>query len=218
MARGELMKRRTYLKGPLHSKIYEYISFRKSVGFTMRNTEYVFKEFVKRDFLDLNVSEIKEFEKFISLHPTFIAKPVDKSGGEGIEKIEIEKETNINELYDRLKAEKKYLLEEFVIQSKFMNDIFPKSVNTLRFVTIRKNGKTTIVHRVIRIGNGNNVVDNFHNGGMYSIINEYGIVEKPAIDRNGNIYSKHPITNHIIDYFISPSRPSISPSASAGSG
>lgn len=162
----------------------------------------IFKEFVKRDFLDLNKSEIKEFEKFVSLHPTFIAKPVDKSGGEGIEKLEIRKETDLKELYNRLKSEKKYLLEEFVIQSKFMNDIFPKSVNTLRFVTIRRNGKTVIVHRVIRIGNGNNVVDNFHNGGMYSIINEYGIVEKPAIDRNGNIYSKHPITGHIIEGLV----------------
>lgn len=51
------MKRRTYLKGPLHSKIYEYISFRKSVGFTMRNTEYVFKEF--DDFLAKNYPKTK---------------------------------------------------------------------------------------------------------------------------------------------------------------
>lgn len=41
--------KRIYIKGPLHKKIYEYIKFRKSVGFTMRNTEYVFKEF--DDFL-----------------------------------------------------------------------------------------------------------------------------------------------------------------------
>lgn len=162
----------------------------------------IFKDFVKRDFLDLNKDDLKTFKNFVSLHSTFIAKPVDKSGGEGIEKIEVNNSTNLEELYNRLKLEKKYLLEEFVIQSKFMNDIFPKSVNTLRFVTIRKDNKTTIVHRVIRIGNGNNVVDNFHNGGMYSVVNEYGIVEKPAIDRNGNIYSKHPVTGHIIEGLV----------------
>lgn len=49
--------KRTYLEGPLHKMIYEYISFRKSLGFTMRNTEYVYKEF--DDFLAKNHPQFK---------------------------------------------------------------------------------------------------------------------------------------------------------------
>lgn len=59
------MKKRTYQVGPLHEKIYEYISFRKSVGFTMRNTEYVFKEF--DDFLSINYPKVR-----IITRPVFI--------------------------------------------------------------------------------------------------------------------------------------------------
>ena len=39
------MKSKTVFRGPLRKKIDEFISFRRALGFTMRNTEYVYAEF-----------------------------------------------------------------------------------------------------------------------------------------------------------------------------
>ena len=58
--------------------------------------------------------------------------------------------------------------------------------------------------RAIRIGNGKNVVDNFNHGGMYSVVNEKGIIDKPAIDKKSNIYEVHPVTNTKIVGFEIP--------------
>ena len=55
-----------------------------------------------------------------------------------------------------------------------MSKLCPTSVNTLRIVTVHKNGKTTVMLRAIRIGNGINPVDNFHQGGMYSLFDDKG--------------------------------------------
>ena len=183
---------------------------------TMNNREYyhlfdnklefnqLFQKFLNREYLDLNKSTLEEFQFFIKKHPVFMAKPVDLQCGKGIEKIEIKEKTNIKNLYQKLLENKQILIEEYVFQHSKMNELFPYSVNTLRIVSAYKNGKTTILFRAIRIGNGKNVVDNFNHGGMYSVVNEKGIIEKPAIDKNGIIYTKHPVTKTEIVGFQIP--------------
>lgn len=163
----------------------------------------IFNEYIKRDYLDLNQATEKEFEEFIKKHPIIIAKPIDLQCGKGIEKIDTCQE-NVKELYNRLKENGQILIEEVIIQSKEMNQLFPYAVNTLRIVTARVNDKTTILFRALRIGNGDNVVDNFNHGGMYTVVNEQGFIEKPAIDKKGNVYEIHPITHTKIAGFQIP--------------
>ena len=182
---------------------------------TMNNREYyhlfdnkiefnnLFKKYLKRDYLDLENSTYDEFLEFTSKNKIFMAKPINMQCGKGIEKIEIKKQ-NLKKLYNKLIDNKQYLLEEYVKQNDIMNKLFPNSVNTLRIVSAYKNSKTTILFRAIRIGNGKNVVDNFNHGGMYSVIDENGIITKPAIDKEGNIYEKHPVTNTDIVGFKIP--------------
>ena len=110
----------------------------------------------------------------------------------------------VQKLYEQLKNNGQILIEEYVKQHSKMNALFPYSVNTLRIVSAYKDGKVTILFRAIRIGNGKNVVDNFNHGGMYSVINEKGIIEKPAIDKNSNIYEVHPVTKTSIVGFEIP--------------
>lgn len=183
---------------------------------TMNNREYyhlfdnkiefnhLFQKFLNRDYLDLNTSSLEEFQRFIKKHPIFMAKPVDLQCGKGIEKIKVKENTNLKNLYQKLIENKQVLVEEYVLQHSKMNELFPYSVNTLRIVSAYKNGKTTILFRAIRIGNGKNVVDNFNHGGMYSVVNEKGIIEKPAIDKNGVIYTEHPVTKTEIVGFQIP--------------
>ena len=183
---------------------------------TMNNREYyhlfdnkiefnhLFQKFLNRDYLDLNTSSLEEFQIFTKKHPIFMAKPVDLQCGKGIEKIKVKENTNLKNLYQKLIENKQVLVEEYVLQHSKMNELFPYSVNTLRIVSAYKNGKTTILFRAIRIGNGKNVVDNFNHGGMYSVVNEKGIIEKPAIDKNGVIYTEHPVTKTEIVGFQIP--------------
>lgn len=183
---------------------------------TMNNREYyhlfdnkiefnhLFQKFLHRDYLDLNTSSLEEFQIFTKKHPIFMAKPVDLQCGKGIEKIKVKENTNLKNLYQKLIENKQVLVEEYVLQHSKMNELFPYSVNTLRIVSAYKNGKTAILFRAIRIGNGKNVVDNFNHGGMYSVVNEKGIIEKPAIDKNGVIYTEHPVTKTEIVGFQIP--------------
>lgn len=163
----------------------------------------LFSKYIKRDFVYLE-NNLDEFKKFVKKHAEFLVKPLSESCGKGIEKIKINENDDIDLLYQKLIDNGQLLVEEYVHQKTELNNLFPHSVNTIRLVTIRKNKPAKIVFRCIRIGNGKNVVDNFNHGGMYSIIDENGIISKPAIDKNGNIYKIHPVTNTNIEGFQIP--------------
>lgn len=163
----------------------------------------IFKKYIKRDYLNLEEASENEFSKFVQKHPIFIVKPINLQCGKGIEKIDSSKQ-EIKTLYQQFKQSGQHLIEEVVEQSNEMNKLFPTAVNTLRIVTARKDGKTTVLFRALRIGNGNNVVDNFNHGGMYTVVNEKGLIEKPAIDKKGNVYLSHPVTQTKIAGFQIP--------------
>ena len=186
-----------YLKALNDSSYYHY--FRNKVEFNQK-----FKEFVKRDFLDLREASEKKFEKFVAKHSIIMVKPVDQSGGANVEKIVIDEKTNVKKLYEVLKKTKQFLVEDYVRQHKEMNRLCKASVNTLRIVTVRKNNKTTVMLRAIRIGNGLRDVDNFHSGGMYTLFDENGVITKPAMDREGKLFEVHPVSKVPIKGFKIP--------------
>lgn len=186
-----------YIKKLNNSEYYHYFNNKKEF-----NQE--FKEYLNRDFLDLETASYEEFLDFVEKNPTFMAKPFDGQCGKGIEKITVDNDTVKTQLYKKLKENKQLLLEDYVIQHSEMSRLFPKSVNTIRMVTVRVNEKTTIVCRVIRIGNGDNVVDNYNHGGMISVVDDNGVITKPAIDKAGNVYETHPVTGTEIMGFQIP--------------
>lgn len=186
-----------YLKTLNDSSYYPY--FRNKIKFNKK-----FKEYLNREYLYLEECNFEDFEKFVKKHKIIMVKPVDLSGGYGVEKLEIKKNSDIREIYDKLIKNKQLLVEQLIIQHKKMSELCPSSVNTLRIVTIRKNKKTTVMLRAIRIGNGINPVDNFHQGGMYSLFDEKGKITKPAMDREGNLFEKHPTTKVKIQGFEIP--------------
>ena len=164
----------------------------------------IFKDYLMRDFLDLKEADADEFVSFMKKHPKVMAKPVDESGGKGVTKIEVDEDTDLKALYEQLKAENKTLVEEYVKQHPKMNELCPSSVNTLRIVTATKNNQTAILVRVIRMGNGINDVDNLHKGGLFTFFNEEGVINKPAIDREGNVFTVHPTSGVKIEGFEIP--------------
>lgn len=158
-----------------------------------------FKEFVKRKHIDLRNCSKLEFEDFMTGIEYIIAKPINGDGGKGIEIFE----SFEPDLYHRLITNKQYLVEEVIKQHEKLNELYNKSVNTLRIFTFLKDGVPYVLQSILKIGNGG-VIDNFSSGGMYTFLDENGKVIVPAIDQQDNIYETHPISNKKIIGFEVP--------------
>lgn len=164
-----------------------------------------FNKYLLRDWMEVNENNYEEFQEFINKHSKIIVKPLSESCGKGVEILKVNK-SNSKEIYNNLLTTKRYLVEEIAIQCDEISKLHPSSINTLRIVTLNQK----IVVAFLRIGNNNNIVDNFNHGGMVAPINvETGIIDYLAIDKQGNLFDKHPLTNENILWFKIPKWPRI---------
>ena len=154
----------------------------------------IFNKYLKRDWLLSDNNSIYEFIDFFKTHNPIIVKPIDSSGGEGIEKFIYTNDDEAKKLYYKLIENKQLLVEDCIKQHKDMNSLYENSVNTLRLFTFYKNGQSYFLQAILKIGNGS-IIDNFSNGGMYTYVDENGTVFVEAIDRDDNIYYEHPISH-----------------------
>ena len=150
----------------------------------------LFDKYLKREWLYL--SSYEDFIKFCSNKKEIIVKPIDGCGGVGVELIKINK-NNLKNIYNNLKSTNRLLVEEKIIQHKSLSKLNKTSVNTLRIVSFYDGKKVHILNSVFKIGNGG-VTDNFSSGSMYTFVKD-GKIIVPAIDRDDNIFYKHPISN-----------------------
>lgn len=163
-----------------------------------------FNKFLKRDWLNSSNMTKEDFLDFTKKHTEFFVKPIDGGCGKGIEKIKTSCIESIDKLFDDLR-EKKVVIEEAIKQNKIISEIYPNAINTLRVVTILKDRQAHILCTYFRIGNGDHFVDNFNSGGMVAPVDkDTGIVIAPAIDKNKNLYEKHPMTGKNIQGFKFP--------------
>ena len=148
----------------------------------------IFDNYLKRDWLVLK-DNFDSFQEFCKNKKDFIAKPLDGSGGKGIELIEIK---DLKETFNYLIKNNKLLVEEKIIQNKEIAKLNKTSVNSLRIITFFDGHDVHIINSVFKIGNGG-VTDNFSSGSMYTFV-EDGKIIVPAIDRDDNIFEVHPIS------------------------
>lgn len=158
------------------------------------NFNLVFREYLNRDYVLLN--NYSEYITFAQKYHVGIIKPLSLSCGEGIEIIKLKEN---KEYFNQIK--KRPLLEEVVTNHHLINEIYPYSVNTIRIVTLNHH----ILFAFLRMGNKNNVVDNFNHEGITAKIDlEAGVIVTPGTDKKGNVYLKHPMTNKDIKGFKIP--------------
>lgn len=162
-----------------------------------------YKDYIKRDTLDIRDCSYDDYLNFFNKHKEFMAKPVDGFCGKGIELI-VSKDQDPKVLYDSFNTNHQYLLEEKIIQNKEISSIYPDSINTIRVVTYNRNLDVKIMFSAIRIGNHGKFVDNFNNGGMFTPIDDDGVIRKPALDKDNNVYEVHPMTKTSIIGFKIP--------------
>lgn len=154
----------------------------------------MFKGFVNRDYINLKEANSEDLKAFLDKHHQVMAKRPKDYVGRGITKIYQSDIEDYQELYDRLVSKGQTLVEEFFKQHEVMASLSEKSVNTMRVVTFLDDTMTPRVLVVaLKSGLGADV-DNIGQGGMYTILNEDGVVERPFIDKFGNHHSVHPST------------------------
>lgn len=216
-------QRETYLtRGRNNNIVTKYCDLSVIHYFKNKNEfNTIFNKYLKRDWIKVKGTPKVDVIKFLEKHSIFMAKPIDGGCGKGIEKIKTANYKSLDELYGYLiKSQENFELEELINQHPDVAKIYPNSINTVRIVTVvtTKQGKSLltipkdqrkgveleshIICAYFRIGNEGRCVDNFNSGGMVAPIDEKtGIVSQLAIDKQKNIYEKHPQTGEIIKGF-----------------
>lgn len=188
-------QRKTYLtRGKNNEIIKKFNAKDKFYLFDDKSEFYTkFDKFIKRKWMKLDGSNENEFATFLKENKEAIVKPVDGEGGKGVEKIKYINNETAKKLYKRLMKNNQTIVEQCIVQHKKLNELYGKSVNSLRMFTFYKDGKSYFLQAILKLGNGG-VVDNFSSGGMYTYVDENGVVYVPAIDQADNTFEEHPIS------------------------
>ncbi len=197
-------ERKTYLTRGKNNEIVRTFNDKSHFHKFENKIEFnkIFNKYLKRDWLYLD-NNVDEFVEFLKSHDAIIAKPVDATGGNGVEKFLYINDEESKKLYSKLLENKQLLIEDCIKQHQDINTLYANSVNTMRMFTFIKNGQAYFLQAVLKIGNGG-VVDNFSSGGMYTYVDENGTVFVEAIDRDDNIFYEHPISKTKIVGFKVP--------------
>ena len=153
--------------------------------------------FFKRKIIQVGGKSLSlnDFKFFISEHKKLFVKPVSSSFGQGAHVLQIDNNTDINELNDIFLRYNNgnWIMEDLIIQSPEMSVWNESSVNTVRLPCSLNNGKFYIINPFFRTGRKGKVVDNGGGGGVFACIDENsGIVVTDGIDERNIQYTSHP--------------------------
>lgn len=163
-----------------------------------------FAPFLGRGWIDLRTASDDELAGFFTRHDRVIAKIADSLGGDGIEAFTTADIADQAAFRAARLAHRQVLLEEFLTQHPEMARLNDSSVNTLRIVTYLDDaGAVHTLARVLKMGNGGDV-DNFSDGGMYTMLDEHGVAHYAAFDGDGGVYTVHPRSQTSIVGFAVP--------------
>ncbi len=170
----------------------------KSVFDDKAKTYKYFGKYFKRDLIEIiswNKVSVDKFERFIEKHPKFIVKPHDGASGVGIRIIDSQMYGGLAGTLKELKSAYpgNLILEELIIQQSEVAVLHPSSVNTLRICTVRFDDHVELLPGVYRIGRGGACVDNGGSGGIFSGLDDDGIIVANS-DELGRSYEVHPDT------------------------
>lgn len=163
-----------------------------------------FAAHLRREWLDLRVASDAELTAFLARHERVMAKVADSLGGDGIQAFTTATIADPAAWRAERLAARQVLVEEFLTQHPVMASLNPSSVNTLRVITFRgDDGRVHTLARTLKMGNGGDV-DNFSDGGMYTMLDEDGVAHHPAFDGDGRVFSVHPLSGTSIVGFAVP--------------
>ena len=159
------------------------------------NTYQAYKDYYRREAILVDLpSEADLIKEFAHKHHGFIMKPVNMSQGKGIrfwsEDME-QSDEKLRHLQNEVLG--KVVIEEIIQQDPEMAAFHPSSVNTIRYVVDYHESGVDRLFAFIRIGVGDNKVDNTSAGGICAAIDlDTGIIVSKGLRRNGECFILHP--------------------------
>ena len=132
-----------------------------------------------------------------------IVKPITGAQGRGIHMLDLGADT-IGSSYEKY-AGKDYIIEQLIVQHDEISRLNSASVNTIRIYSVASKGEIVLTCAVLRIGDGKASTDNYSAGGMAAAVDmETGIVISGAINKNNDVFYRHPVTKQNIIGFSIP--------------
>ncbi|MDR1629710.1 MAG: hypothetical protein LBS36_05795 [Oscillospiraceae bacterium] len=198
-------QRREYLTIGYQARMDRYVANTKYSSFLSLKPNFHrnYSEFTRRDWFSTELG-YERYLAFLERNPVFIYKPKLGLGGTDIEKISVDEIADKKAFYDRLVREEAFI-EELIRQNDAWGKLCPASINTLRVMTTAVNGKSEIIFAAARIGNGSNVADNFHQGGMAILVDmERGRLTGTAFNKKLERFTHHPLTGVKLDGYEIP--------------
>ena len=169
---------------------------------------HLFKEYLRRDFLDMRDITPDSLGAFIQGKEVFLAKPNNGTSGFGIEKLRVDDFDDLEHLYNYLiDPDKKFgLLEQLIVQHPDIAALYPLSINTMRIVTlVDDNRQPHVIYSTLKMGDGGRFVDNLDNGGLCVPIDpERGCLVGPAHTSRLEVLDRHPWTGMVFEGYPVP--------------
>ncbi len=151
----------------------------------------------------MRATDAAELREFVTRRGVVMVKVPDSLSGYGIERVEAAEVTDWEAFRTRLLERRQFLVEEFITQHDEMASLNPSSVNSLRVITYFDGDRTHVLASVLKMGNGG-PIDNFSGGGMYTMLDDEGVVHSPAFDESGTTFATHPLSGTPIVGFRVP--------------
>ena len=172
---------------------YEIVSPNKYKEFFSVKSNFLknFSEYIERDSFHKGTKE--ELVEFLNRNKEIIYKPISGLAGTNVKRISTKDIKDIDSFYKEITIDKDILLEGFVEQHHEIAEFASNSCNTIRVMTFGYNGHSEILCAIMRFGNGDADVDNFHQGGMACLVDvETGKLIREAINKNVEHFKVHP--------------------------
>ena len=177
----------------------QYIKVPKTIC-VKRNGNLISTEHTINNYDDI-IDIIKEYK-------SVYFKPINIGKGIGVYKISIDKDIRIdfkkvskNKLIEILSEHENWFISECIEQSKLLNQIYDKTSNTIRLITVRNNNKCEALYAVLRIGTKETIpVDNGSRGGLVAKIDiNTGVLSSAKSIQRVVDFKAHPDSNNKIE-------------------
>ncbi|CAN0563934.1 unnamed protein product, partial [Ectocarpus sp. 12 AP-2014] len=150
---------------------------------------------------DEAIQKIKEYDKFI------IKPSIESGGGKNVKIIQKDSYSKWNEVeyFKSLFKEykKDYIIQQVLEQNKFMAELNPSSINTIRICSYLRLNEVVILSAILRIGQKGMDIDNSAAGGVAVTIEPNGRLQKKAYNKL-NFYEERMLNNVSLNQFSVP--------------
>lgn len=192
-------QRKTYITRVSNKRINELCNDPAYSHLFDRKCEFnkLFRDFLKRDTIDLAETSLEDFRTFMSDKETVFCKPNSSESGKGIERLRKADFASVDAMYEYvMQPEKNFgVAEQEIIQHEDMARLYPPAVNTLRINTLARNGEVHVIFCTCKMGNLGKYVDNMENSGLACPVDmETGIIYGVAHTSALINFDEHPYT------------------------